>query len=619
MMGCSDAQEVSLASEEVTAEATEPLTVTGAVVSHLPTYSGIWADGGASQFLRQRYARTAFQNEWQAQYNLNFRLKSMAINAPNGIVEFSGVWTAGSAGQALRLGRTYEQFIADYDEWWNKGYRLAELKTYVANGVLYYNGIWNPSTSGQYLRLGRTKAQFLTELETRYAEGYRLISIASDLVNGVVYYHGVWNPSTVRQSLYLTKNRAEFTSNTATLAGLGYRLVVADTYTVNNETFYDAVYNQSTVSQDVTLGDGQAAFVSQFNTHVTAGRRLQSFISDQVEGLSLDLFATDLQNKFNGKMVGMAATIAANAQSKAATVGQRRTATDTAQPASADSRVNVASVSKTITAAGVLHALRARGLTPDTRIGAYLPSNWTRGVNVDNITFRRLFTHTSGFREPDTLTYQDLKAHVAAGVRTVDQVPAYRNTNYALFRVILPYLAGFDRTGISEANMPAALSNAFMSYMNANVFTPSGIAPIGLIPSGSTRTLCYPFPAGSTPGIDYGDFTDLAGGAGYQLSSNQLAKFLVALDGGAILPQSWISTMDEGLLGWQSFNSSRHGGYRVHGGYFPPQPGELNSLVLNFASGVQFALEINSGVQKGLDVLGSIVTGYNNSWVPVAQ
>jgi CubicO group peptidase (beta-lactamase class C family) len=600
-------------------EAETNLTVTGAVVQPQPNYGGIWAAGSGEQVIRQRYSRDAFVAEYEAQYNRNFRLKSMAINLNNGFLEYSGAFVPGTAGQVLRLSRTQDQLLADYDEWWNKGYRLAELKSYVSNGVIYYNGIWNPNTSGQYLRLNRTQAQFLDEYNTLWGEGFRLISISTDVVNGSLRYHGVWNPSTVNQALRHGRSRAAFLADTQTLANSGFRLVVADSYTVNNDTFYDAVYNPGTAAQQYSVADNQTDFVNKHNAHVSAGRRLQSFISDQVEGVALDLFASHLQSQFNGKMVGMAATIAAGARTKVVTLGQRRTAVDTAQPASADARMNLASVSKTITAAGVLHALRAKGLSPETSIGTYLPANWTRGANVNTITFRQLFTHTSGFRDPDTLTYADLKAHVAAGVRTADQVPAYRNTNYALFRVILPYLVGFNPSGISEAGMPVALSNAFMSYMNTNVFARAGIATVSLVPSGSTRTLCYPFPAGSTRGIDYGDWTDAGGGAGYQLSSNEVAKFLVKLREGAIIPQNWITTMNNGLLGWQSLNPSDNGGYYVHGGYFPPQPGELNTLAINFKSGVQLAVQINSGVQSGLDVLGTIVTGYNNAWVPVPQ
>jgi Beta-lactamase len=65
------------------------------------------------------------------------------------------------------------------------------------------------------------------------------------------------------------------------------------------------------------------------------------------------------------------------------------------------SRMGVMSMSKTITATAVVKQIAklsdaGQNISVDSPITSFLPSQWVRGPNVDNLTFRHLMTHTSG-------------------------------------------------------------------------------------------------------------------------------------------------------------------------------------------------------------------------------
>jgi len=168
--------------------------------------------------------------------------------------------------------------------------------------------------------------------------------------------------------------------------------------------------------------------------------------------------------------------------------------TDADPPAVAFSsayRMNIASVTKTLTAVAALKLLAARHMSIDTPIYSYLPRSWILGQNVKTITFRALLTHTSGIRSSHDLatSYDDLRTLIAQGINLSDQVYHYQNQNFALFRILIPYLNGFDDTGI--ADLGAATSQRYLEYMNRvyGRYFPVSCNPYA---SGSPHILSYP-------------------------------------------------------------------------------------------------------------------------------
>jgi CubicO group peptidase (beta-lactamase class C family) len=221
--------------------------------------------------------------------------------------------------------------------------------------------------------------------------------------------------------------------------------------------------------------------------------------------------------------------------------------------AAVEDRHNIASMSKTITAAAVLNALQEKQLSPDSPVAPFVPPGWTLSATVQTLTFRDFMTHRTGFHWDGKTAFQDRSD--LAGIREIlAQEPVkpakaardYRNINFAVFRILLPFLDAYDPVA---KKVPAAFRNArhpeaqlaqrYVEIVNARVLKPAGIGPAschpdtlrpptraGARPAPLTRALAYPYAAGETKGIDPGDRTLTCGASGWCLSVTEIGEVL---------------------------------------------------------------------------------------------
>ena len=110
-----------------------------------------------------------------------------------------------------------------------------------------------------------------------------------------------------------------------------------------------------------------------------------------------------------------------------------------------DTRQHVASLSKQPTAIAMTRLLSEKGLYPDTAIIDYLPDYWVKGPNVEQITFARLLTHTSGLNygapAGGPSDYESMKAAIAAGTTHLGEF-WYQNMNFGLCRILISTING---------------------------------------------------------------------------------------------------------------------------------------------------------------------------------
>ncbi|HEY6306594.1 MAG TPA: serine hydrolase domain-containing protein [Candidatus Angelobacter sp.] len=312
--------------------------------------------------------------------------------------------------------------------------------------------------------------------------------------------------------------------------------------------------------------------------------------------------------------------------------GQARTNANSPSLAmSSDLVTNIASVSKTMTAVATLQLLAKDNLTIDTKIAPYLYSNWTKGPNVDKITFKMLLTHTSGFGQlannvcGNNLDYAGLKGIVAGGVSNNNMgQPQYGNCNFALMREIFPALLGQPLNNVADAQRPQQSSAMYVNYMNAHVFHPIGIPAVQCKPpSGSNDVLSYTNPAGSTSGTDWGDWSLTCGGGGWVLSADDIFKVVNDIAAGnTLLNSSERKQMISNCLGWDCAVRNDC-----------PTPYACKNGDLNNGSGtavwtyagilkcnVPVVVVVNSPLpspyQGGEDIIGLVKDAYNASSVP---
>jgi len=313
---------------------------------------------------------------------------------------------------------------------------------------------------------------------------------------------------------------------------------------------------------------------------------------------SMDAFEDNIRDAFEDETVGFAYAIARNGLlARADGVGLARTSTDDSEiEQSQHFRMNIASVSKTVTATAVLRLLQMKGLTPDSFVSPYLPPDWEMGPGIATLSFRDLLTHHTGFcRQNESWDYATLQSYIEAGIDFDDKEDyCYQNTNFALFRVLIPHLWGLadDFPDLPPDQVTAGLYIFFVQWY---VLEPMGIDGANCA-EGDPDLRYYPFPAGNTPGIQQADWTLWSGSSGWYLSAVELVRFMAyrRYDTSILVPGVRLA-MDLGFLGWNNpvdwdWGYGLHGIYRNHGGDI----NLLDTCIMEYPNGVQAAVIINS-------------------------
>ncbi len=334
------------------------------------------------------------------------------------------------------------------------------------------------------------------------------------------------------------------------------------------------------------------------------------------------LFGQNIHGAMEGTVVGFGYAITSPNGAIVAEGGDgfARTATDGELAFTSDSRMEIASSAKTITAAAVVKLLFSQGKTIDEPIGGYFPASWAVPAAVSSLTFRDLLNHTSGFNIR-RLDYADLKDLVEGGPQVAQNASGYNTTNYSLLRVMLPYmLVGEDRAeldDVSEDHKPELLAGIFLDYVNTEVLVPLGVPDASTGHTSETPTLLYNFPDDGTAGYETGDQRLHVGGMGWNLSAAQLAKFMAGLGNHPDFTEVYQAMRDD-QLGLSDTSSGLFGTYFGKGGNNFPQnndqgsgagPNRVNTMMVDFPNDIQVAIVRNS--DGGVPVLR---TSYENAW-----
>lgn len=353
---------------------------------------------------------------------------------------------------------------------------------------------------------------------------------------------------------------------------------------------------------------------------------------------SLERFAAQLRSRLQGNCTGWAFVINQNGQEAAADAGGRAiTSTDTdgsntligTQNMTPDTRVNVASVSKTITAVAVLRLLRQIGLGTLDDIWPYLPDEWPLGPNVEQLRFHGLLAHRSGLTSTNTNFNQTLPDQ---GLRTAIQTGAnpgatynYLNANFALFRVIIPTL--WRQAGLAGANNDNPVASAFFYavYIIEELFSLMGGA-IGANASTSpldSQPARYYQNAASSLGVSYPNWALWAGGGGWHLTARELAAFLAHITyNDQVLAPDLRAGMDSLRYGWRPANvtTGQFGAYWGHGGSINwlanGRTGSVRTAIMKFNIQVEASLVVNSQLTStsGDSARQLLIDAYDAAW-----
>ena len=332
--------------------------------------------------------------------------------------------------------------------------------------------------------------------------------------------------------------------------------------------------------------------------------------------ISIKKFSANINAQLSGKVVGYVSLI--GAVPVISKFGAARTAADPpALGMDTDIPSNVASISKVLTTIGVLQSLAKHSLTIDSKIAPFLPPDWVHGPNIDAITFRELLTHHAGFRDP-SIDYAGMKQEIADGVLPADKsTGSYSNLNFALFRILLPFMEGFSDPG--AATRPDATAAFYVRYMKQNVFQPLGITGANCKPpSGVPSMLSYPPPpVGAAHGTDLGDWTAICGGGGWVVSAGDLFKILIDIGGGhLLLTDAQKAEMNTNCLGWDCSVQTQTDFIGKNGRLPVGSQIWLWTFMGMFKGSIPVVLIVNSDTPGTANITGVVTSAFANATVP---
>jgi len=345
---------------------------------------------------------------------------------------------------------------------------------------------------------------------------------------------------------------------------------------------------------DVPKGAGDASIFDRFQ--VLSANRLQRDGGDQFTRGGGDLLPPQVMTLFNANLMGeeIEQRLADRAVGFGYAIAKRGSVVRTGGggsrllamdggplPFDGNTQKGVQSTSKTITAAAAMHVLEAAGLTVDNKMGPYLPSYWVIGSDVSKMTFRHLLDHTSGLRgvgDPDE--FESLRQSIANGAARDEDTGAslfgieeYDNVNFALFRLLIPYIENQDEMDYFESvqGMQGELLNQecserYVHYVRNHLLLPAGLSNPTTYYSSSNQAYYYNFQRQDVAGhAQTQDQLQESGAGAWVLSSREFAQFLTALEEGQLISPQALAQMKADGLGLRRSNRSS-GTYYSHGG-----------------------------------------------------
>jgi CubicO group peptidase (beta-lactamase class C family) len=316
-------------------------------------------------------------------------------------------------------------------------------------------------------------------------------------------------------------------------------------------------------------------------------------------------------------------------------------------------KITVASVSKMVTAIAAVRILDKNNVSLDAKIGPYLPADWSVSNYVKNIKFAELLSHSAGIEDYGNVPpndYQTLKNFFSQPVNknstttcqpssvvqpanainpNVNQPntrPCYSNYNFAIFRVLLPKVAGLPEDP-NPATRPQTFANQYVKLVEENEFDLVGQNGVACSPPPNSSSYAFAYNySGTQPGQDWGDVSLICGAAGWYLSAEDIAHVLQSIsakDGrilSATAAKDEFETMRTRRLGWDIDSNTeleKNGGWGTGAGSV-----STSIAVFGPVSGPRIIglLFINSNISggsssgKGADTV--LYNAYNSALTP---
>jgi hypothetical protein len=266
--------------------------------------------------------------------------------------------------------------------------------------------------------------------------------------------------------------------------------------------------------------------------------------------------------------------------------------------------MNIASVSKFVSAVAAVRLLDDVGISLMTPNAGFLPAYWTQGSGTAAITFHDILRHESGLgsliSDSGTGSFAEAKDEISRG-STGTGTYNYKNVNFAILRILFGPLTNT----VSPASVPPSflgMSNdvfwdvasalAYSKFVNDHVFVPASIAPREFdAPENAAKAYVSPPMA---PGASIVDGPGASGQSGWHLSIGELVRLLGAFRAGSMMPRRRGRELLSNMYGLDGPLSTRAGAVYYKGGRKLSNGRGMDSAIYLMPREVDFAVFVNS-------------------------
>ena len=338
--------------------------------------------------------------------------------------------------------------------------------------------------------------------------------------------------------------------------------------------------------------------------------------------LNIDKLEENIIDELDGRVMGYAYVVAQNGNSKRSGAGGfGRNAADGVKNFSVNNKMQIASISKTVTTVTTLAILDEKNVDVNSSVAPYFPPSWDLGPGIQNLTFYDLLWQGSNLNQVGTqgfsaTRYDSLQTYVAAGA-SGPKNRFYTNTHHGMLRVIIPRLWDKARPADGEYDEDFCTS-VYKQAVREFVFDKIGINNVDCLPPGNNPNLAYTGPNdNSTGGGGSSDFSDVSGGIGWNLSTAQIANFFAhAMFSNVLIGNNDIDMMMDDEMGfWNSRNGDK-GRYlcKLGGWNYGATVGNFNSCIMQYPDGTQVTLFVNSNLTNGKSLGNVARDAYDDAW-----
>lgn len=202
-----------------------------------------------------------------------------------------------------------------------------------------------------------------------------------------------------------------------------------------------------------------------------------------------------------------------------------------------DTRIHIASFSKTITALAVAKLVEMYKIGWDDDVKKYLPVNWVLHPSFHQLKLKDVVSMKCGLNQPlDQVSshIDSLQVYMRNGPDSTKVGKFhYQNTSYGLLRIIIAYASGMKRysADFNSQALSLAISNQYKKFIQENIFVSAGIRGAECFNQDTEPAMQYPFPYQNEPGEPTGDadLSAFAGGFGWYLSAQDVVHLMNAV------------------------------------------------------------------------------------------